>query len=423
MEGGWRAGPESAPRVCIVTPGQLWMNPRAVKEATALSGAGYRVHVVATRLSHGNDSRDRDILDAVPWTVERVDFTGRSRWVGERLATGLARRLDAVVPSPRLASLAHSALARRLAAATAAVRADLYIAHYPAALPAARAAARRHGARFAYDAEDFHPGDLPDGPTAARPNRWIDTLERQALPRAAYVTAASPGIADAYAEHYGIARPTVIRNTFPRAEAPSGATPAGTERPRPTLYWFSQTRGRDRGLECALEAVARASTRPHLHLRGDRREAFDARFLARARTLGCADRVVLLDPAAPSDMVALAARHDAGLAGETGHTRNRRIALTNKIFTYILAGIPAVLSDIPAHVAFAAETPGAALLYRTDDPASLAGVLDRLFGSPERLAAARAAAHALGRTTLNWEAEAPRLLACVAEGLSRRTDP
>lgn len=420
MSDGGPPCPATAPRICIVTPGQLWMNPRAVKEADALSGAGYRVHVVATRLSEVMEARDRDILDAARWSVERVDFTGRPRWLGERLGTELARRLDLLVSYPRLASLAHSPLTRRLVAATTAVQADLYVAHYPAALPAAVAAAHRHGARFAFDAEDFHPGDLPEGPAAARPNRWIETLERQALPHAAYVTAASPGIADAYAEHYGIARPTVIRNVFPRAQAPAHATPAGTVSPGPTLYWFSQTRGRDRGLECALEAIALATSRPHLHLRGDRRPGFDDAFLRRAHALGCAARVHLPDPAPPSHMVALAARYDAGLASETGRTRNHRLALANKIFTYLLAGIPAVLSDIPAHVAFAAEAPDATLLYRTDDPASLAQVLDRLFDSPERLAAARAVAHALGRTTLNWEAEAPRLLACVAGSLSRR---
>lgn len=412
--------PATAPRVCIVTPGQLWMNPRAVKEADALSAAGYRVHVIATRLSEAMEARDRDVLRAARWTVGRVDFTGRPRWLGERLGTELARRLDGLVPSPRLAFLAHSPLTRRLTATTTAVRADLYIAHYPAALPAAVAAARRHGARFAFDAEDFHPGDLPDGPAAARPNRWIDALERQALPRAAYVTAASPGIGQAYAERYGIAQPTVIRNVFPRAEAPAHATPAGNASPRPTLYWFSQTRGGNRGLECALEAIARAATRPHLHLRGDRRPDFDDAFLRRADALDCADRVHLLDPAPPSRMVALAADHDAGLASETGRTRNHRLALANKIFTYLLAGIPAVLSDTPAHVAFAAEAPDAALLYRTDDPQSLAGVLDRLFESPERLSRARAAAHALGQTSLNWEAEAPQLLACVARSLRTR---
>src|SRR5437868_48615 len=80
-----------------------------------------------------------------------------------------------------------------------AVKADLYIAHYDAALWAARAAARRHGGLYAFDAEDFHPGDLEDRPEHTFANTLIHTLEAECLPGCAYMTAASPGIADAYA--------------------------------------------------------------------------------------------------------------------------------------------------------------------------------------------------------------------------------
>jgi hypothetical protein len=115
-------------------------------------------------------------------------------------------------------------------------------------------------------------------------------------------------------------------------------------------------------------------------------------------------------------MVELAGQYDAGLVGETGGTLNRRIALTNKQFIYILAGIPVVLSDIPAHVNFAKEAGPAARLYQVENPVSLARVLDELFTQSE-LASARIAAHQLGQSALNWEAEAPLLLECVATAL------
>lgn len=406
-----------APRIIILTPGQVGSNPRTVKEAWALHKAGFEVHVIASRVLASVESRDQEIVQSAPFSIERIDLARRRTRLPGVITCSATKALEQLLPLPSITARAHDHATGHLIAAACRRPADLYIAHYVAALPAAMAAARRHGARFAFDAEDFHPGDLPDTPENAAANRRIDIIERAALPRAAYVAAAAPGIADAYAARYGIPRPTVIRNVFPRAEAPPAPTAAGTVRPGPTLYWFSQTRGADRGLECALEAVARAKTRPHLHLRGQGRTAFDTALLERASALGCADRVHLLDPAAPSQMVPLAARYDAGLVGETGVTENRRIALTNKQFTYLLAGIPAVMSDIPAHVAFAGEAEGAAFLYRTDDPVSLADALDRLFENPERLAQARARAWNLGRTTMNWEAEAPRLVEAVERAL------
>ena len=68
------------------------------------------------------------------------------------------------------AGRAFSPFTGPLTAAAKRVPADLYIAHYPAALPAAAIAARRHGALYAFDAEDFHLGDLPDGLPTSRSN-------------------------------------------------------------------------------------------------------------------------------------------------------------------------------------------------------------------------------------------------------------
>ena len=76
----------------------------------------------------------------------------------------------------------------------------------------------------------------------------ISLIESRWLPGCAYMTAVSPGIADAYVENYGVAQPHVVLNVFPKSHAPSGATPRGTARPGPSLYWFSQTIGPDRGL-------------------------------------------------------------------------------------------------------------------------------------------------------------------------------
>lgn len=395
--------------VVIVSPGQLGSNPRVVKEATALHDAGADVHVISTKVMAAVEPRDREVLANARWSSERIAFDDRRRWRRERLLQVAASAAHRVLPAAWLSPLAHSAFSRRLTQAAMARKADLYIAHYVAALPAAARAAARHGARFAYDAEDFHPGDLADTPGNRAQTALIRRIEARYLPHAAYVTAASPGIADAYAAEYGIPRPTVIHNVFPKTGAAQARNNAATA-PRPSLYWFSQTRGTDRGLELALEAIARARSRPHLHIRGHAQPGFDEAFMAQARRLGCAERVHLLDPAEPSRMVELAAAYDAGFAGETGETQNHKIALSNKLFTYLLAGIPAVLSDIPAHTGFAPELPGAAFLFRNGDADSLAAVLDGLFESPDKLQAAREAAVALGESRFNWESESSRLV-------------
>ncbi|MFZ0408434.1 MAG: hypothetical protein WAM11_10030 [Cyanobium sp.] len=412
-------------RICLISPGHLTSNPRLVKEADALTEAGHEVTVISGWSYPPHQSEDRRFENR-PWAQHhRVAFGSlaspqRRFWqrLRQRLARGLVR-LGA--HGPAVAIQAWHPAGPDLIRAARGVRADLYIAHYPAALPAAALAARAHGGRHAFDAEDFHLGDFPKEPAYDFQRQLLRMIELRYLPGCVFTTAASPGIADAYADAYGIPLPVVLRNVFPLSHAPEGPTSRGTAIPGPSLYWFSQTIGPDRGLECAVRAIAQAESRPHLYLRGFISDAYRQSLVALARAGGVEDRLHLLPPAPPEQMERLAATYDLGLVGETGATPNRRIALTNKLFTYALAGVPAVISDIPAHRSIQVEADGAVHLFSCDDAASLAAGLDAwLAAPPVVLAEARAIAYRLGQEAWNWETEKQILLHKVAAALAVR---
>jgi len=401
--------------ICLISPGHLTSNPRLVKEADALTEAGHQVAVISGWSFPPHQSEDR-CFESRPWAQHhRVAFGAlatphRRFWqrLRQRLARGLVR-LGA--HGPAVAIRAWHPAGPDLIRATLGVHADLYIAHYPAALPAAALAARAHGGHYAFDAEDFHLGDFPEQSHYDFQRQLLRMIESRYLPGCVFTTAASPGIADAYADAYGIPLPVVLRNVFPLAHAPEGPTPRGTAIPGPSLYWFSQTIGPDRGLECAVRAIALAESKPHLYLRGFISDAYRQRLFALARAEGVEDRLHLLPPAPPEQMERLAAAYDLGLVAETGGTPNRRIALTNKLFTYALAGIPMLLSDIPPHREVQIEAGETARLFRCEDPDSLAEVLDGwLTAHPDVLASARAAAYRLGQEAWNWEREQGALL-------------
>jgi hypothetical protein len=166
-----------------------------------------------------------------------------------------------------------------------------------------------------------------------------------------------------------------------------------------------------------VRAIGIARTRPHLYLRGTPAAGYADRLAEIASEAGAAGRVHLLPPDDPDRMEQRAAAFDAGLCIETGHTASRRLCLTNKLFSFILAGIPPLLSDTPAHCRFAAEAGLTGFLYRRDDPAALASLLDGLLGDPARLAAARAEAWRLGQERYNWETEQATLIDMVGRSL------
>lgn len=411
-------------RVCIVTCGPLGSNPRAVKEAEALTDAGHYVTAIATRTLMHLDPLDDAVLANADWQAQRLDFRARgNRWRFRRVAQMAQTWAFSVTGLELFAEGGISPFTASLVAAAKMVAADLYVAHYPGALPAAARAARINGARYAYDAEDFHLGEWPDSPEFDSKRRLLRAVEGRYLMKCAYVTAASPGIANAYAEAYGILRPTVVLNVFPRSQAPAVPTAAGSAVPGPSVYWFSQTIGPDRGLETAVAAIGRAQTKPHLYIRGSFATGFADRLHRIAGEVDAVDRLHFLTSESPLDLVRLASAYDVGLSSEPGHTHNNRIALGNKIFTCLLAGIAVLLSDISAHRALALQAGRAVHLYAAENADSLAAAMDELLGDPQRLADARVAAFRLAQARFNWDVEKTALLESVAQPLPRPRHP
>ena len=405
--------------VCIVSPGNLASNPRVLKEADALHGAGYDVTAIVCNYNAALREADDEIEAAAPWKVIRVPRSA-DEGVTARAATALAKGLLAVgsrVPvgiAARSARTPVSALLRR----TREVNADLYIAHYVAALPAAAEAARRHGALLGFDAEDFHSGEGTGSADDAFRMRMIGIVEGAILPECAHLTTAAPLIGKAYASRYGVAEPVTVLNVFPLSMAPAVPKMRG-EGTALRAYWFSQTIGPDRGLQAFVQAMAQTTAPVTLDIRGSNRWGHGDALLALAASLGIGDRVKLLPMAPPGEMVRLAADYDIGLSLETDVSENRRICLTNKIFTYLLAGLPVIMSDTPAQKLLAADLWRAARLCSLSDPAGLARTLDTL-ASPPILAESAETAWRLGRERYNWDREQDVLLQSVAAAFARR---
>ena len=110
-----------------------------------------------------------------------------------------------------------------------------------------------------------------------------------------------------------------------------------------------------------------------------------------------------------------------GLSLETDVSENRRLCLTNKIFTYLLAGVPVLLSDTPAQRALAPDLGAAAragLAGRSRRPSRRRSTASA--GSPAARAEASASAWRLGRERYNWDVEKAALLGSVARAFASR---
>lgn len=410
----------SRARICLVTPSHVTCNPRLTKEADALHEAGYEVHVVAGRYFPVIDAADEEILIRAAWRYTRVDFSrgARANWakVLRRVSRAwLSWRPRATV---RCAISAHHAAAGLLVTAAARVPADLYIGHGLAGLAAAAGAAARRRAAYAFDAEDFHTGETAAAERDTVESRLVRRIESALLPGCAHLTAASPLIARAYDETYKLANPAVtVLNVFPRHQAP--AMPV---QPDPTvparLYWFSQTVGPGRGLEELVAALGRTDFPCALYLRGFPAEGFPDALRLLAQSAGFRGPIEFQPFGAAAEMVRLAAGYDLGLSLEQPTPRNRDLCLTNKIFTYLLAGVPVALTPTSAQRDLSPHLGRAAVQLDLSVPAAAAAVLAEWLRDRAGRREAHAEAWRLGQEQYNWDTEKSVLLRTVEHTLN-----
>jgi glycosyltransferase involved in cell wall biosynthesis len=404
-------------KIIIITSGQPSLNPRLVKEADSLTGAGYDVTVLYAYWNHWGTLHDEKLSASRKWKAIR--FGGdpeqnRVTWFLSRLIHKISRSLLQKTWNYKyFADLAIARSSYFLIKGAKKHRADLYIAHNLGALPAAAKAARFYKKPYGFDAEDFHRQEV-NNDTDSFHFKICSYLEDKYLPPAKYLTASSPLIAGLYTTLYKRIIP-VILNVFPQMHKAQELTDRKGGPLR--LFWFSQTIGYGRGLEEVVQALCGLKKYGfELHVLGDLPEGVFKKYLSEMISLNGL-KIAVYTPIPSDDIAAFAARFDIGLAVETGEVLNRDICLTNKIFTYLQAGLAIIASDTSAQQCFLDQYPAIGRLYRKTDIAALSQALIYFNENRDALNKAGQSALMLTHTTLNWEYESEKFLAIVKGAL------
>jgi glycosyltransferase involved in cell wall biosynthesis len=400
-------------RVCLITPSHISFQPRTVREADTLHEAGHSVRVIACQVDEGLVAADARLVESRRWRYQAIDLRRSTLahwpWLRESVRTKVSRFLFlaglVVSPIARYAYVKGTAEMRRLAASEPA---DWIVAHNHGALAVAADAAAALGARLGFDCED----DLADSDVV--PPEIIRWIERRYLGRCHYVSAPSRAIANRLVERHGV-RPIVLYNTQAPALA-SGLLPP-ERRARVAglrLHWFSQTIGPGRGVEGVIRSLADLPSSVELHLRGSIRPAYRAELESLAARAGARERVRFLPVVDASTLVAAMGSFDVGLAVEEPRRTHYALTVTNKIFTYLLAGLAIAATDLPGHREIWGEIAEAGFLFSAADTAALAAGIRRWTEQPETLLRAQRASWRAGRETFSWDRDRQRLLDVIA---------
>jgi len=416
-------------KICMFVRNPVSQDPRVQREALALVQAGHQVTVIG-QAAPGH--RAHEVWQGV--AIQRLPRLGgrlraRAQDLGQRLGRRVPPRPPENAPETAPPGLAREAtpsagLRERVrveaaeagyllqaVAAGLACRAAAYHAHDLDTLEVARLCARLGRARLVYDSHELWvewketKGRLP----AWRIARWR-TQEVRGTAAADLVITVSDGIADELVRLYGIPRPLVVRNCPPLTPHEPGD---GLRRrlggdPRRPIVLYQGGFHTGRGL---LELVAAAEELPDVDfvlVGGD--SPFRQEVAARAQ--GRAN-VFLLPHLPLAELPALTASASLGVVLTQPVCRSYALSLGNKVFEYLMAGLPVVASDIASHAALAAET-GVLAVCDPTSPAAIAAAIRSLLQDERRRQQLGAEARRWAETKYNAAPEMARLVAGYA---------
>ena len=376
---------------------------RVRREAATLAAAGWDVTVVATRAAGLPDVENRD-----GYRIVRVPVAPLHRRVR---STTLARGLEQVQGILLLADFTQ-----RAARAVAGRSHQVVHAHDLNTLMPGWCLARAGRAALVYDSHELNLEAGPSAHVSSARKQVLRRYEGAFIRRADAVITVSGSLRDRLAATYGIDPPAVVLNCPPaRPLERDGALRHALELTgdaRLVVYHGRLTEGRAlRQLVLAMEHLDGTT----LALVGTGPLASELAEVAVAR--GISERVRLVAPVPPERVVRFVSAADAGVVPLEPTSPNNLLALPNKLFDYLMAGVPVAASDFP-ELRRVLLSDGVGAVFDPDAPRSIAAAVRSLLSAPNP-DACRRRVHAVATARYAWERQAEVLLDVYARARDR----
>lgn len=195
-----------------------------------------------------------------------------------------------------------------------------------------------------YDSHEYFCGDVSVTSKPRSLKVW-SSIERFCFPKLKTVITVSQSIVDQYEKEYGI-RPFLVRNIPPAEIFPLTATRASLGMPEAKMVLILQGNSliEGRGGEEIVEAMQYLSDH-HLFIVGN--GTIVPLLKQMARKMRLENHITFVPRQTPENLFNYTALADIGLCMDKDVSANAHFSLPNKIFEYIKAGTPLVVSDLP----------------------------------------------------------------------------
>ncbi len=403
------------PLIAMVVNNAIAHDARVIKTAVSMARAGADVRVLGVSGSGiperaGSGSA---VFERLPVLPPRAVTPGYAWWAA-------TRRVGRAFPAERWTrSIPVTAYYRRaFLPALREIAPDAVHVHdiHLLGTVADYAGVASHRPQVVYDAHEYVAGLAVSG---ARTQRSVDgwaALEREFIGAADRVITVADGLAQRLeAAHHLQRRPAVVHNA-PIAWRDGGESSRSLRHecgigPDVTLAVYSGALSAARGVDTAVEALGLL---PDLHLAVvavPYPHPMAARLAQIAERVGAAGRLHLVPPVPSHEVPSYLSEANVAVSPILGDSVSYDEALPNKLFEFLHAGLPMVVSDCRSMAQFVTEH-DLGQVFRAGDAADLARGLREVLANPPRPDTAAL------RREYSWQGQEPHLVAVYDELLS-----
>jgi glycosyltransferase involved in cell wall biosynthesis len=310
-------------KVVMVVLNEFNNDPRVLREAKTLIEVGYKVFVIAL---HDKGLKEKETLDG----IEVIRIPLKTRKLPTIRIVQVIKYIEFVLKSLYRFSK---------------IRPRICHCHDLNTLPVGYLSKKILNTILIYDS-----GELESQRLSQESNwyKWINRrMEHFLINRADKVITVSEGIADYLMKQDGISRPVVIRN-FPEPSKKINKLPQKDyfgfgKNYKIVIYQGGLTPGR--GLISLVKAMKFLNRKIILFLFGDGPLVKELK--KEIRQLNLENKVILKGWVEPNLLQELIPQADLGVVPFENISLNHYLALPNKLFEYVAAGLPMAVSDFP----------------------------------------------------------------------------
>jgi glycosyltransferase involved in cell wall biosynthesis len=292
-------------------------------------------------------------------------------------------------------------------AKTLCTAADVYHSHEAYPLPVCFLAAKLRGRKLIYDAHELY-----------QEGGWLNTatLERLFVHKADVVINVNGARAEVLHRRYGLKNQVIVMN------CPSKKVPAKSARLRQMLtippgdyvvIYHGGFYPKERALDELVRAVLKLPQNLHLVILG-----FDSKGVRKVLEqlvieLQLTDRVHVLDPIPPRDLVEFATGADIGVIPQILVSDNQRFANPNKLFDYMASQLAVIATDAPTITPIVRDF-SIGEVFAEPQADQIAAAIMELVGDSEYLQRCKEASRRAAEEVFFWEKEEEKLVKLYA---------